>query len=317
MTWNKLNETIERNSTFLISSHLSLDGDCVGSQLAFYWYLNSIGKTVKMYCSDPVPSKFLFLQNSRLIEDHKPDDSFDVLMILDCSNPARTGWQGQEKIADTIINIDHHRDNTHFGAINHVNVNAAATGEIIYDFFKDNGIHYPPFVAQALYTAIMTDTGGFRFSNTSSRILRKCADISDQGADCSKIYELVYSSHSQQGLLLQSKIWSTLSFHLEGKVCSMNMPLKAIEETGALYSDSEGMSDYTITAKGVEVGMLCKHTPSETHFSLRSKGKIDVGRIAQKVPGGGGHSCAAGCTIKRPFKAALDYMLSILEQELD
>jgi phosphoesterase RecJ-like protein len=215
-----------------------------------------------------------------------------------------------------VINIDHHRDNTLFGDVNIVQTNAAATAELVYHFLVHNNSDFPPHVAESLYTAIMTDTGGFRFSNTNSGILRICADLADRGASCSKVYERVYSSHSQRALLLQSRIWSTLKFFFDGKVCSMELPLSIIDELGAQYSDSEGMVDYTITAEGVEIGIMAKHTEKETHFSLRSKGKIDVGKIAQKITGGGGHSSAAGCTIEKPYPEALAEMLKILEQEL-
>ncbi|MFP4013280.1 MAG: DHH family phosphoesterase [Chitinispirillaceae bacterium] len=316
MIWEKLNKIIESNTSFLISSHMSQDGDCVGSQLAFYWYLQKQGKEVEIFCVDPLPDKFVFLKNSERVSHKRPDRTFDVLMILDCSNPKRLGWDGQSEIANTIINIDHHRDNTSFGEVNHIDTRAAATGEIIYSFFQDNEVDIPDYVAEALYAAIMTDTGGFRFSNTSSRVLRICAELADKGADCANIYEKVYASHTQHALTLQARIWSTLNFHLNGKVCSMDMPLSLLAQIGAQYSDSEGMADHTITATGVEVGILTKHSPTETHFSLRSRGRIDVGRVAQMITGGGGHSCAAGCTIKLPYKEAMHQMLSILEKEL-
>jgi phosphoesterase RecJ-like protein len=236
--------------------------------------------------------------------------------VLDCSNLHRLGWSDQDKTAPFIINIDHHRDNTLFGNINIVKTSAAATGEIIYQLLTDCGLAYPSKVAESLYTAIMTDTGGFRFSNTNSRILRICADLADRGAGCAHIYELVYATHSRKALLLQSRIWSTLRFHLDGKICSMELPLSIIDELGAQYSDSEGMADYTITAEGAEIGILTKYTDKESHFSLRSRGKIDVGKIAQKIPGGGGHSSAAGCTIELPYPQAFAQMLSIIEKEL-
>ncbi|NLE02811.1 MAG: hypothetical protein GX640_23335, partial [Fibrobacter sp.] len=274
------------------------------------------GKKVTICNHDPVPSKFTFLKNSDIVTTATADGSFDILIILDCSNPGRLGWDINTIKTSGIINIDHHRDNSRFGNFNIVQTNAAATGEIIYDFFNQMKFEFPDFVAESLYTAILSDTGGFRFSNTNSRILRACAELSDRGADCAKIYERVYSSHSQTALLLQSRIWSTLHFLFNGKVCIMEMPGSLLDEIGAQYSDSEGMADYTTTAVGVYVGMLIKHTESETHFSLRSRGLVDVGKIAQKVPGGGGHSNAAGCTIHKPFSTALSEMLSIIEQEL-
>jgi len=317
MIWTELNKAIDSNSSFLISSHLSLDGDCIGSQLAFLWYLQSIGKKASVYCVDPVPQKFAFLKNSELIQGTAPQDTFDILLILDCSNVTRLGWDVRNSGASAIINIDHHRDNTSFGAVNYIDRRAAAAGEIIFSFFKDCNIDFPPEVAEALYTAILTDTGGFRFSNTSGKILRVCAELADRGADCAGVYDRVYSSHSPQALLLQSRIWSTLTFHLNGRICSMDMPMSILDEIGARYSDSEGMADYTITAIGAEVGIMTKHTADETHFSLRSRGRVDVGRVAQRIPGGGGHSCAAGCTIKLPYKEAMEQMLAILGKELE
>jgi phosphoesterase RecJ-like protein len=315
MIWNEIKNVIKSNHRFVISSHLSLDGDSVGSQLSFYWFLKSLGKDVIIFDKDPIPSKFRFLQNSDQFTTEKPE-KVDILVVLDCSNPARMGWENPESAASTIINIDHHRDNSHFGHHNIVQTSAAATGEIINQFFIESGIVFPPFVAEALYTAIISDTGGFRFSNTNSRVLRICADLADKGAECAKIYERVYSTHPRHALILQSRIWSTLKFFADGKICIMELPLKILDEVGAVYSDSEGMADHTITGDGVEVGMMLKYSDSETHFSLRSKGRIDVGKIAQKVPGGGGHYSAAGCTIKEPRDQALAQMLSIITQEL-
>lgn len=316
MIWDDLLALIESNQRFLISSHLSLDGDSVGSQLAFYWYLTSQGKEVHIFTHDPVPAKFRFIRNASMVCTEKPEGEFDVLVVLDCSNPGRLGWEGFDSIAKHIINIDHHRDNTRFGEINIVETGAAATGELIYKFFVNISCQFPSFVAEALYTAIMTDTGGFRFSNTNSRILRTCADLAERGADCAKIYERVYASHSPHALLLQSRIWSSLKFQLNGRVCCMEMPLSVLDELGAHYSDSEGMADYTITAEGVEVGILAKYSDEETHFSLRSKGKIDVGKVAQKITGGGGHSSAAGCTIRMPHDQAMAHILQIIQKEL-
>lgn len=317
MIWNDLVAAIVANNSFLISSHLSPDGDAIGSQLAFYWYLKSIGKKVTIFNQDPIPSKFRFLKYSDSSVPCKPEQNFDVVIILDCSNPGRLGWDGAMEKAPFVINIDHHRDNTRFGNINFVKTEAAAAGELIYQFFIQNKIEFPPDVAEALYVAIMTDTGGFRFSNTNSSVLRICADLADKGVDCSKVYDKVYTSFSVSALELQARIWSTMSFYHDNHVCCMNMPMALLEELNAQYSDSEGMADYTITAMGVDVGIMAKYTDKETHFSLRSRGRIDVGKVAQKVKGGGGHCCAAGCTIPEPYPQALVKMLKIIEKELD
>lgn len=315
MNWNNLVELIDSHQRFLISSHMSLDGDSIGSQLAMLWYLRSRGKEVVLYNYDPVPRKFLFLENASEFTAVPPSFTPDVLCVLDCSHLYRLGWKA-EGSAPVIINIDHHRDNGRFGTLNFVDDRAAATGAILYRFFQESNIGIPTSVAEALYAAIMTDTGGFRFSNTSSRILRICADLIDLGADGSKIFEKVYSSHTPQGLSLQARIWSSLAYHLDGRVCSMVMPTTLLDEIGAVYSDSEGMVDHTVTAEGVEVGLMVKHSPHESHFSLRSTGRVDVGKIAQTIPGGGGHFSAAGCTLDMPFETAFPYMLNILKAEI-
>jgi len=315
--WQHLNTLIEKHSSFLISSHLSLDGDSVGSQIAFGWYLESLGKKADLFNQDPLPAKFRFLHNAERISTAMPERSQEVLVILDCSNKRRMGWDASRFDGVPVINIDHHRDNGLFGTVNIVDKHAAATGELLYRFFTENGVDFPSPVAEALYVAIMTDTGGFRFPNTSADILHLCADLARRGANPASAYERVYASHSRTALLLQSRIWSTLRFHLDGKVCCMELPMRLFGELGAVYSDSEGMADYTITAADVEVGMLTKFDETETHFSLRSKGTIDVGKIAAQIKGGGGHSSAAGCTIKAPYTQALHEMLSIIKRELD
>lgn len=316
MTWDNLNTCIESHESFCISSHLSLDGDCVGSQIAFCWYLRSLGKKVLVYDKDPIPAKFLFLRDADCIGTIPPALPYDVLVVLDCSNPSRLGWDISPMKDRPIIDIDHHRDNTSFGAVNIIDSKASATGQIIYRFFTENNIDFPSHVAEALYAAILTDTGGFRFPNTNRTVLEICADLVSRGANPSSIYESIYASHSLPGLMLHARIWSTLKYHCEGRVSTMELPGTLVAELGAVASDSEGMADYTITAANVEVGMLIKHKGSESHFSLRSKGRIDVGKIAQKIQGGGGHSSAAGCTIKKPFGPALEEMLGIVKEAL-
>ena len=316
MIWSDFDSLINNNKSFLISSHIGLDGDCIGSQLAMYWYLTSLGKIAYIYNHDSLPCKFSFLKNSNMIKQEKPDNFFDILIALDCSNPERMGWKGYKEICKETINIDHHRDNVFFGNLNIVKPDYAATGQLIYEYFVSKKLDIPDHVAEDLFTAILTDTGAFRFLNTNGKVFRMCADLSDRGANSSKIYDKIYASFSTNGLLLQSKIWSTLSFYLDGKICVMEMPYNLILELGATYGDSEGMADLTIIGEKVEVGMLIKYNETETHFSLRSKGKIDVGKIAQNIEGGGCHFSAAGCTMKKPYKDAKEIMLNILEKEI-
>jgi phosphoesterase RecJ-like protein len=316
MTWPDLDAILRGNTSFLITTHVNPDGDCIGSQLAVLWYLESLGKQVTVFDRDPVPGKFAFLQNSGRIITEQPAGPFDVLIVLDCSNPDRLGWEGSGRVARHIVNIDHHRDNTNFGALNIV-LPRAATAEILCGLFAEGAVDYPTHVAEALYAAILTDTGGFRFSNTSAAVLRVCAGLAERGADCAGIYERVYAFSSQAGMRLHAAMWPSLAFHAGGRICTMELPLRLIEELGATYGDAEGMADLTIMAEGVQVGVFVKHTDRLTHFSLRSKSNdIDVGSIARMVKGGGGHVNAAGCTMEEPVDTARPRMLAIIEREL-
>lgn len=316
MIWSELDSIVQANTSFIISSHSGLDGDSIGSQLSLYWYLTSLDKRVVIYNRDALPHKFAFLTNSGVFSCERPRGPFDVIVVLDCSNPSRLGWDKPSDMSNTIVNIDHHRDNARFGVLDIVRPDAAATGQILFDYFTYKKLQYPPHVAESLYAAVMTDTGAFRFSNTNGEILRLAAALCDRGANPSAIYGKVYDSFSSNGLLLQSKIWASLAFYNNGAVCSMEMPYDLIKDLGATYGDSEGMADMTVKGANVEVGMLIKYNEKETHFSLRSKGRVDVGRIAQSIPGGGGHSSAAGCTMVAPLSEAKPKMLALIEKEL-
>ena len=316
MIWTELHNYLTTRSRYLIVSHANPDGDSIGSQLAMLWYLESLGKQAVVCNRDRVPSRFFFLRNSERIVQSLPEGEFDVLVVMDSSNLARLYQDNLEALAPVVVNIDHHRDNTLFGDCNVV-ATSSATGELVYRYFAALGVDFPDYVAEALYTAILTDTGGFRFSNTDHTILALCANLAVRGARCGDIYEQVYASYSQAALRLRARIWSTLSFYASGRICTLELPLGLIDELGAAPGDAEGMADQTITAQGVQVGIFIKHAPGQTHFSLRSRGAFDVGRIAKQVPGGGGHASAAGCTRNEEVSTALPAMLSLLEKELD
>jgi phosphoesterase RecJ-like protein len=191
MIWNDLHRCIGHHGSFLISSHLSLDGDCVGSERAFAWYLISLGKKAAVFNHDPVPAKFGFLRNAGLIRTEKPPaGDFEALVVLDCSNLRRLGWDTATAGYDALpsINIDHHRDNTLFGKVNIVDTHASATGELLYRFFTGERIAFPPEVAEALYAAILFDTWGFRLPNTGNETLLVAAEILALGAQRRRLF---------------------------------------------------------------------------------------------------------------------------------
>jgi len=316
MNWNKLQTLITNNRSFCISSHINPDGDSICSQLSLYWYLSSLGKKVCIYNKDPVPAKFHFLYNADKFSRTRPAGKFDVLIILDASNTERLGWKKVKNTAPVTVVIDHHRDNSYEGDLNFVDYTASATSELLYSFFKAMSVDYPASVAETLYAGILTDTGGFQFSNTNSLVLSISADLSAKGAQCSEIYRRIYSSFSHKALLLRAKIWSSLKFYSSNRISVMELSEDVMKKSGASNGDIEGMSDEALTGADIVVGLFIKYTRSSTHFSLRSKGAVDVGKIAQSIPGGGGHTCAAGCTMNLPVAEARKKMLTLIMKEL-
>jgi phosphoesterase RecJ-like protein len=318
MNWNDLKKIVDTNKSFLISSHENPDGDSIGSQLAFYKYLKNIGKDAQIYNKDKVPEKFRFISNSEVIRNSAPDRKFDVLAIFDSSNPQRTAIENiQTRFADKTINVDHHRDNSYFANINCVDAKSAATCRILYDFFTQTGVNYDTEIANYLFCGILTDTSGFRFNNDDGSLYSVAHDLIKHGADNSYLFKRMFASYSPAALKLRAKVWESLKTYCNGKVNVICIPKKLYEEYGADNSATEGMSNAVLDGEGVEVGMFVRFDERETHFSIRSSGKIDVGKIAATADTGGGHKFAAGCTIKStPYEKAVEIMVEKVAQDL-
>jgi len=275
---------------------VSHDADNIGSQLSFYWYLKSLGKDVSIYNVDEVPRKFKFYKNSDKIGNIPPTEKVDVFVMLDSSNLSRSGWDGVENCSKYVIDIDHHRDNSYFGTVSCVDIEAAATCQIIYRFFNETGVDFPDYVADALYGGILADTGGFQFDNTSQEILKIAADLVNRGVDPARVYKKLFASNTIAGLKARSQISSTLTFYENYTVGIVTMEDGLLDQLGADRGDIEGMSDIALKAEGVEVSAFAKQVGSDVRFSLRSAGAVDVGAVAATFDGGGGHRAAAGCT---------------------
>ena len=318
MIWTELNKIIAENHSFLISSHENQDGDNVGAQLAFYEYLKSLKKEAVIYNKDKIPQKYHFFEDCKIVSDTAPNRKFDVLVLLDSSNPQRCGIENIEtKFAEKIINIDHHRDNSMFGSVNCIDIDSAATCKILYDFFIENKIEISEKTANYLLCGIMTDTGGFQFNNDDGNLYLVANDLVKKGADNKKLFKKLFASNTIAAMKVRAKIWETLSFYADDKISVISMPKSLISEFGADNSATEGMSNAVLGGDGVEVGIFVKYDEKETHFSLRSSGIVDVGEIAATCDVGGGHKFAAGATMKNPnWKKNLENLIKKIEEKL-
>ncbi len=320
----KILDFIKRSRTILITSHRDPDGDSVGSQLALLELVESRGKSCRIINQSDLPCKYKFLdphgkvENLETVKDQKVVEAApDLVFVLDSTSISRVG-QVEKLIPPSavLINIDHHPDNEKFGAFNYVDVDASAVGEIIFSLLKVSGFPITPSVANQLYAAILSDTGRFKFSNTSSRCLRVCAELIESGADPKYVVNQIYFNHSLPFLKLLGSILSNPEIMAEGRICAMTVKCDLLSGLGVDPKEMEGVVNYSLFLKGVEIGLLFTEKENgKTKVNLRSQNEFDVTKVARAF-GGGGHRNAAGCTLKCSLKQAKKIILEQIQKTL-
>jgi phosphoesterase RecJ-like protein len=310
---NKILEVMLRKDRIAIISHVDPDGDSTGSQIALGNFLQSLGKKVLLINQDEIPSRYGFLDPQKKVRRSFGGFKPDLVLVLECSNLNRIGkLKKMIPPGSMIINIDHHPDNTLFGSINYLDTQASATGEIIYDLLKRADYAFDLNTASALYTAILTDTGRFSFSNTRPRTLTTCARLIQLGADPKFITDQLYFNHSAGCLRLLGNILDNLELLDKGRYCSLVITHQLLKDFAVNPRDTEGFVDYALFLNGVVAGALFLETSHRVvRVSLRSPGAIDVSAVA-KLFGGGGHRNASGFVLNQD----LDDVKKMVNQEI-
>jgi phosphoesterase RecJ-like protein len=296
----RISELINRHRIFLITAHERLDGDALGSELALCHILRSLGKEVTVYNQDGTPENYQFLPGSdRIVHDLPPLESFEVAFILDCSELERVGREyGRIASIPNLANIDHHVSNEGFCEAALVDPLASSTGEMICRLVSHMGLAVSREAATCLYAAILTDTGGFRYGNTGRGTLMAAADLVAAGAEPQWISEHIYEMNPPAKIRLLATVLPTLSIDEGGRVGSLTVTQQAFAAAGALPEHTEGFVDLPRTIRGVEISILYAEMPDgRFKVSLRSKGTVNVERVARTF-GGGGHMNAAACRIE-------------------
>ncbi|MBI5492143.1 MAG: bifunctional oligoribonuclease/PAP phosphatase NrnA [Deltaproteobacteria bacterium] len=296
-------EEARRGRKFLVVSHVSPEGDAIGSLLGMALALKGMGKDVTAYLEDPVPDIFSFLPGVDTIV-HGLDGAgpFDATFAVDCGQKERLGrgFLGLKE-PGRIINIDHHATNDCFGDVNVIVPDASAAGELVYDFCKAASVDVTRAMAINLYVAILTDTGSFRYSSATADAFIKAGELVKLGAEPWEISRRVYENHPVRRYKLLGMVLSTLELTDLGnsaRIATLTVTLDMFRKAGAEKDIADGFVNYARGIEGVEVGMLFRETgPKEYKVSLRSKGDVDVAEVS-KVFGGGGHRNAAGFTLK-------------------
>ena len=287
---------------FLVTSHENPDGDALGSLLATHVALRQLGKDSVMMLAgpSPLPSEYRFLElpERGLVRERPADHAERTLVAVDCAQEARIGDGGLLDGAPLTVNIDHHHDNTRFGDANLVVPNASSTSEVLADVFAALGVRLTPEIAEALYTALVTDTGRFQYTNTTPKALRLAADLVEAGADVHRVFQGVYESVQFAKLKLLARALERAQLYQGGRVVVSYLLKTDFAEVGAVEPYSEGVIDFLRAVEGAHLAALIREPPREgalaRKVSLRSSlDEIDVSAIARKS-GGGGHRQAAG-----------------------
>ncbi|MGB9866909.1 MAG: DHH family phosphoesterase [Bacillota bacterium] len=295
-------EEIAKNTRFLVFTHEVPDGDTIGSSLALAAVLRQVGKQVFVVSADGVPEVYRFLPGAAevLLPEEVPLGFARgcCAVLVDCGEMSRSrGSEELLQVAHTVINIDHHVSNTRFGHIWWVDTTASSVGEMVFYLIKAMGCELSPAVATCLYTAVCTDTGSFRYSNTTARCLEVASELVKSGAKPDEVSEHVYETKSVSSLRLLGVALGNLQLHPSGKIAWITLSLDEMAKVGASEEESEGLVNYARSVRGVEVGIVFRETPGGSiKVGFRSRKHVDVAKLAEEF-GGGGHPRASGCTI--------------------
>lgn len=315
-------DLIDQKQNILLSSHVGPDGDSLGSQMAFYLYLKSLGKNVWIYNEGHIPHYFSnFTTIEQVVTEPDkwlvPESGFDLAIIFECTSLDRIG-DVKNLVSDgmEIINIDHHLENGEYGRYNYVDTGASSVGEMILRIFKRADFLPDINVATFLYIAILTDTGRFHFSSTTPDALRAAADLVEVGLDVKDITDKIYYCATKEQMRLTTKVVADMELFYDNQVCILTLRRSALNKYGLKYGDVEGLVEWTMRIKGVKIGALLKDKEDNfTKISLRSQGNMDVYKLAQFF-NGGGHMNAAGCQIETDLDSAKEQLVNKIKELL-
>lgn len=310
---------IRNSQSILVMAHINPDGDSLGCMSALGLSMSRLGKQAALVSPDGLTDIYRFLPGSENIaQSIEEGRAFDLCIVVDCENLERLGSASQYlKRCKTIMEIDHHSGGNRNVGVNVIDTGAAATGEIVYALLKELDIPITGEIAECLMTAIITDTGSFRFSNVRPETLRIAADLLEAGTSTGIISQRVFETRSFASVKLLGMALDNLRIMPDGKVAYSFVSRDNISEAGALDSDTEGIVNYTRSIKGVQVGMLFSEAPNNvTRVSFRARDGYDISQIARKF-GGGGHKAASGATIEKPLNEAMKMVLDAVDQWME
>lgn len=310
---------LSRARRVLITSHTSPDGDAIGSELGAAELVRQWGGEATIINRDPAPENLAFLPGAGdiLVRDALGRDlgsRFDLALVLECPDIDRTGF---DRLTDlTILNIDHHTGNSSYGQLNLIDEQAAAVCELLVAVADAGGATVTTSMATCFYAALVTDTGDFRYSNTTSRALQTAARLVAAGAQPQAIAEALWCQVPERQVRLTASVLATLRRYHEGRIAVIHCDRGMLDAAGAFPEDTENLLNPIRAMAGVEVAVMLKRFSEDVRVSLRSRGTVDVQAVAVQLHGGGHHN-AAGCTlVSTSLPDAERTVLAALERSL-
>lgn len=307
---------IESGRRFLVASHRSPDGDALASTLALTNALRELGKEVVAYNGDGVPASFAFLPGAdTVVSSLEEGDFFDAGFVLDAGELRRAGSH-LPRHCRSLVNIDHHPHSERFGEIHFVDESASATGALIYRILREGRIDISFQVALCIYTAVLSDTGSFRYSNADPEAFRIAADMVARGVQPWDVASGLYESQGVERLRLLALALSTLTVSPCGRYASVTVTTEMYRQTNSGPAETDGFVNYPRSIRGVEVSLFFRQiAPNAFKVGFRSKGKVDVGALARAL-GGGGHHNAAGAEVEGSLEEVRSSVFARLDQLL-
>jgi phosphoesterase RecJ-like protein len=308
MGLNEVCAAIKKYNDFLITVHTSPEGDALGAEISFYNLIRKLGKNAVIINNDKVPYGYGFLPGVKLIHllnKRLENVKFDCFVVLDCADLKRTGEVYKlNKYNKPVLNIDHHISNQVFGDINWVDPSSSSCSEMIFKLYKKLRQRINKETALALYTGIMTDTGSFHYSNTSSFTFEAASELLKYGINVSWVYRNIYENIPLGEVKLLIRLLERIKFYCRGKIVEFRIDQRSFRARKVSIDLADQLLNFGRTIKGVQVVVLFKENlggKNRLGVNLRSQGKVDVNKIASFF-GGGGHKSASGCTLVGDIK---------------
>ena len=318
---NKFKIAIDESNSIAIASHLSPDGDNLGSITATYGMLKNLGKNPVFILDDEIPKSESFLPyiNSFVNPKDIKNKEFDLFISLDCADLQRMGSNIKPFFIDSkkTVNIDHHSTNDFFSEINIVNVNATATCEVLYDIFTSLKYPIDKNIATSLYTGISSDTGSFKYDSVKSKTFKIAADLLMYNINFNEINVSLYQSRSKEKTDLLIRALNSIEYYHNNQIAIVSTTIEDFNKTNASKLDSEGIVEFVRDIEGVEVAILLKEKRDSVRLSLRSKSFVNCAKVASQFNGGGHIRAAGGTFFELSMKQAKEYIIETVLEEFD